>query len=316
MNVIFSQNKRIRQDALARMETSLEGTGWGRCHVDEARQILQLMDGDTGDENISAAARSKAQILSKDRYFDYWYFEGAPLSVQIALAIALDTGAFVPAARQERKCEEFLAFFRGQLAFKRALNWSETVGGWLFPGEAENLWKTVQDYSATDFGICEIGSWTGRSTTLLGAARAHFCPGKPLHAIDDWNFGGQPDLYPYLSGARALRLEFEANTAAFLDAPTIHEAKFQDFAISPAAAGLKFDLVFHDAGHTVEDFERDLPLLAPLLAPDATLLIHDYVSHHFSAARQVIDQWVAADSGRSLERTLGSTAVIRIGRRP
>lgn len=316
MNEIASRDKRIRQDALARMETSLEGTGWGTCHVDEARQILQLMDGAADDADISAAVRSKAQILSGNRYFDYWYFEGAPLSVQIALAVALETGSFIPAAKHMPKCEEFLAFFSEQLAFKRALNWSETVGGWLFPGEPENLWKTVQAYSATSFGICEIGSWTGRSTTLLGAARAHFCPSKPFHVVDDWTFGGQPDLYPYLSDARALRLEFEANMVGFGDAPIIHEAKFQDFAVSPAASDLKFDLVFHDAGHTAEDFERDLPLVAPMLSPDATLLIHDYASHHFKESRHVIDKWVAADSGRSLERTLGSTAVIRVGRRP
>ena len=171
----------------------------------------------------------------------------------------------------------------------------------------------VKERAGTSHGICEIGSWTGRSTILLGAARSFHCPAKRLHVVDDWQFGGQPDLYPYLSDARALRQEFESNMEEYLKGCVIHESTFQDFAHRASSKPQKFDLVFHDAGHTAQDFERDLPLLDRMLAPQATLLIHDYISYHFTDARRVIDSWIGADAARRLERSLGTTAVIRIG---
>lgn len=299
--------------AFTQIEQSLSGTGWDAHHVAEARQIVGLLNGTINPAGVSTVVKSKAEILREDRYFQYWYFEGAPLSVQIAFEAGLVAGAFIPDVDQIEKCTQFQEFFKSQLAFKRALNWSESVGGWLFPGEAENIWKAVRERAGTAHGICEIGSWAGRSTIVLGAARELYCPGKPLHVIDDWQFGGQPELYPYLSDARALRLEFEENTRGYLKDSVIHESTFQDFAASTSNLPGKFDLVFHDAGHTAQDFERDLPLLERLLAPQATLLIHDYVSHNFGEARQVIDNWIHADPTRKLELTLGSTAVIRIG---
>ena len=291
---------------------SVVAAGWSACAIEEARAVLLAVLTHAVYQTAPPAVQSKAEILLSWRYLEYWYFEGAPLSVQIALWVGLETGLLQPPADGLKRIDEFAAFFPRQLAFEAAKRRAEIVGGWIFPGEAELFWETIDATAAVAGDVAEIGSWVGRSSIVLAAGLASLSPRKRLHVVDDWCFGGQPNLYPYLSDKRILRAEFEENTAAWRERIVIHEGLFQDVNGEMAKASESgFSLIFHDAGHTPADFARDLPLIEPLLTPGGYLLIHDYVSKHFCESRTTIDAWIASRPHMSLDTTVGTCAVIK-----
>ena len=298
--------------SLERLRPSVAAAGWSTNAVDEARRVLLAVIAQSSYQSASPAIQSKAEILLDWRYLEYWYFEGAPLSVQIALWVGMETGLLHPPSSGIKRINEFVAFFPRQLAFEAAKRRAEIVGGWIFPGEAELFWDSIESTTLVAGDVAEIGSWVGRSSIVLAAGLETLSPTKRLHVVDDWCFGGQPNLYPYLSDKRILRAEFEENTASWSERIVIHEGLFQDVSGEMARASeAGFSLIFHDAGHTPADFERDLPLIAPLLNPGGCLLIHDYVSKHFGESRATIDAWVASHPHISLDTTVGTCAVIK-----
>ena len=297
--------------AINQMRKKLKHTGWDLRIVDDAVQILSCTISPSEYAASPNVIQSCVEILKGWRYLEYWYFEGAPLSVQIALSVGLQLGILSPPVEKMGRIEEFKEFFQNQIAFKTAINRSETVGGWLFPGEAEMLWESVRSTAGSPGSLCEIGSWVGRSTILLASACVKHTPNKLLHIVDDWNFGGQPDLYPYLNANRQLKLEFEKNLKPWQGNIIIHHGEFKN-----VHAGLMqacpngLDLVFHDAGHTPKDFERDLPLIAQLINSGGMLIIHDYVSQHFAESRHTIDEWLRSNPNFTLNNCVGSCALI------
>ena len=298
--------------SLQQMRPKIAAAGWRVESIDEAIDVLSAVTSRASYASASAAIRSKAEILLQWRYLDYWYFEGAPLSVQLALWAGLECGGLEAPPERRARIAEFVVYFPRQLAIEAAKRASETVGGWIFPGEAELFWESLHTVSSVQGDVLEIGCWVGRSAIVLAAGLEAISPSKRLHVADDWCFGGQPALYPYLSDARNIRAEFEENTSPWRQRIVVHEGLFQDLTDQIAKASeVGFSLVFHDAGHTPADFRRDLPLIEPLLNPGSYLIIHDYVSKQFGESRATIDAWIASRPAMRLERTLGTCAVIR-----
>jgi hypothetical protein len=312
----MSETAAIQSDAsvevmFERVRNRLAQTGWNLGSVDESKLILQCAVSETFYLNSVKPLQSRAEILKGWRYFEYWFFEGAPLSVQIACYVGLQTGTLSPPERLRERATEFLAYFENQIAFKTAVNQSETVGGWLFPGEPEMLWETVQRVTNTPGDLCEIGSWLGRSTILLASAVSLFSGHKKLHVIDDWNFGGQPSLYPYLTDNRHLKEEFDENLSPWSAKLVVHQATFE--VVQPTLKRSNpegISLVFHDAGHLPADFERDLPLIDEILNDSGILIIHDYSWKDFTQSRAVIDLWLEQSDRFSLKKIVGYSAVI------
>ena len=308
LNSLGQHNPQIFDD----IKGLLASAGWDTRAVDEAIEILDSLLSEDIYNTKSKIVQSRTEILKNWRYLEYWYFEGAPLSVQVALYIGLKTEILTPPPSQSDRITEFNTHFTKQLAFKTALNTSETVGGWLFPGEPELLWEGVHQTRNIPGNLCEIGSWTGRSSIMLASACQHVSPNKTLHIIDDWRFGGQPDLYPYLTDNRQLKDEFEHNLAPWGDRLHIHEGVFQKVhldLLKASPSGLS--MIFHDAGHTPEDFERDLPIIAALLNRGGLLFVHDYISKNFKPGHEVIDRWVANNPEFTIEKVVGSCAQIK-----
>jgi hypothetical protein len=235
--------------SLDRLRPSVVAAGWSARAIDEARAVLLAVLTQSDYQTAPPAIQSKAEILLSWRYLEYWYFEGAPLSVQIALWVGLETGLLRPPADGLKRIDEFAAFFPRQLAFEAAKRRAEIVGGWIFPGEAELFWETIDATALVAGDVAEIGSWVGRSSIVLAAGLEALSPRKRLHVVDDWCFGGQPNLYPYLSDKRNLRAEFEENTAPWCERIVIREGLFQDVSGKMAKASPSgFSLIFHDAG--------------------------------------------------------------------
>lgn len=299
------------ENLLAALRPKVAAAGWNPRAVEEGREILRCVLIPGVLERAPRTIRSKAEILIGWNYLEYWYFEGAPLSTQVALFVGLESGAIRPPREGEDRMVDFRRFFLRQLAFESAKRRSEVVGGWLFPNEAELFWDCLGSIRDIPGDVMEIGTWVGRSTILLAAGCEALAPGKRLHVVDDWQFGNQPTLYPYLTARRELRAEFEENLGAWNDLLVVHESTFQAAAPMLARTHGGFALVFHDAGHTADDFQRDLPLIYSLLNPGGILLVHDYVSKNFAEAQAVIDRWVERHDDLSLATTVATTAVIK-----
>lgn len=294
-----------------RIREDIALTGWNLGSVDEAKHVLRSVISDAEYSENSAVVQSRAEILKGWRYLEYWFFEGAPLSVQIACYVGLKAGLLIAPKDSAQRVNEFFAFFEQQIAFKVALNQSETVGGWLFPGEPELFWEVTQRVAKVPGDLCEIGSWLGRSTILLASACSTLSPEKKLHVIDDWNYGGQPETYPYLTANRRLKEEFDQNLRPWQSILTVHQGAFHT--VHPdlgAACKDGFSFIFHDAGHTPQDFMRDLPLIESLLNSRGVLLIHDYAWEPFGESREVIDRWISANERFTMEKIVGWCAVI------
>jgi predicted O-methyltransferase YrrM len=157
------------------------------------------------------------------------------------------------------------------------------IDGWLTQGQAEMLYRSAAAVADGE-AIVEIGSHHGRSTVILGGAKA---PGRELIAIDpfgDPRWGG---------GTEALSV-FRANIAEHgLD----DEVRLiRDYG---AAAGSQWDgaqvgMLFVDGAHDYPTVTADLKAWLPHLAAGATVLMHDAYSspgvtraafHQFFAAR-------------------------------
>ena len=108
----------IAQSSLQQMRPKIAAAGWRVESADEALDILSAVTSRASYASASAAIRSKAEILLQWRYLDYWYFEGASLSVQLALWAGLESGVLeAPPARRAR-IAEFVAFSPGNLRSK------------------------------------------------------------------------------------------------------------------------------------------------------------------------------------------------------
>ena len=107
--------------SLERLRPSVAAAGWSTDAVDEARSVLLAVIAQSSYQSASPAVRSKAEILLDWRYLEYWYFEGAPLSVQIALWVGMETGLLHPPSSGLKRIDEFVAFFPRQLSINSGM---------------------------------------------------------------------------------------------------------------------------------------------------------------------------------------------------
>ncbi|MBB0230986.1 class I SAM-dependent methyltransferase [Streptomyces calidiresistens] len=132
-----------------------------------------------------------------------------------------------------------------------------------------------------DHAIVELGSYRGRSTgwLLLGAHRGHHAH---VHAVDardqrtdetyEGSFerftGAHPDFARHMQRIGATDREL-----------TVH----LDYAhhIAHRWTGPPVGLLWHDAGHGADEVERDLLAWLPLMAPGATIVVHDAANPHW-----------------------------------
>lgn len=132
-------------------------------------------------------------------------------------------------------------------AFLKAWERAVTIPGWLLRDEARLLFNL-----ASTGPWCEVGSWKGRSSVILGSV-------GPGHAVD--MFRDNP------------RAEYDRNTAGL--PITVHHGRMEDMA-DRVPAGLR--LLFLDADHSLDGTRAAFDLYAPKLAPHGIVVFHDALS--------------------------------------
>jgi predicted O-methyltransferase YrrM len=147
------------------------------------------------------------------------------------------------------------------------ISYAVTVEGWMAPAELEYLASLAERSHC----IAEIGSWRGRSTSVL----AHHTPGIVV-AID--TFQGSVEHQPQLQGKPSSGVfhDFRANVSRYDNIwPLI--ANSETAARIIAHGPMRFDLIFIDASHDYESVKADIWAWLPLLTPDGILCGHDYM---------------------------------------
>ncbi len=159
---------------------------------------------------------------------------------------------------------------------------SLTVEGWCAPEELTYLASLAEKSRC----IAEIGSWKGRSTSVL----AHHAPGIVV-AIDTWR--GSVEHQPQLQGrpASGVFYAFRENVSRYDNIwPLLANSATAARIISHSP--LRFDMIFIDASHDYESVKADIEAWMPLLAPGGIMCGHDAYRWGVKlAVKQLVPRW-------------------------
>lgn len=146
---------------------------------------------------------------------------------------------------------------------------AEKIFGWMNPAELTWLARQAEKHHT----IAEIGSYVGRSTRAL----ADNTKGQ-VYAIDTWegsieheiDLVGKPEGYLYDN--------FLSNVGDLVEKKRILPLRMKSLEAARLFMqdGIRFDMIFIDAGHLYDDVRADIEAWLPLLAPGGIICGHDY----------------------------------------
>ncbi len=171
------------------------------------------------------------------------------------------------------------------IAFESAWAYSSTIAGWYTKAEGKLLWDCAQVVRT----ICEVGSYRGRSTSLLAQTGVAI-----VHAIEPFLLApGSPNDTPQ-SGGRymsdeirpAIFADFFHNLARFEEAIVLHAQKTEYCCGAIPPIGL-----LHIDGDHIDGVFKDIELLTPALLPGGIAVFHDYEPIHtkFTRVKEAVD---------------------------
>lgn len=147
---------------------------------------------------------------------------------------------------------------------------AQQIAGWMDTPELEWLERSSSGLRL----VIEFGSWCGRSSVALAAAKRLIC-------IDTWaGSTNEPEHAEFIARHDVVN-QFRANLAAEIAAGTV-EARVGDLGSEAfqrrlvSEFGGQADMVFIDAAHDEPSVRRDILLARRLLRPAGLLCGHDY----------------------------------------
>lgn len=157
--------------------------------------------------------------------------------------------------------------------------------GWFSKVQISALYQLVL---ATDGPILEVGSWIGRSTTVIGHALRNRPEPVEFHTVDygissleEWQekFGSsllnKPNAERYLphvtrEGGSLSSLRENLSVRGMLDLVSIHKGDFHN-----VAPKIGYSLIFCDATHNRREIDTNVPALIAMLKPGGVLACDD-----------------------------------------
>jgi len=176
------------------------------------------------------------------------------------------------------------------------INVVKRASGWLEPDACERLRAAARNAPA-DTAVVEIGAYRGKSTgwLALGSSEGNRAP---VFTVDCWDLRPADD-WPADAPAYVQRYSdpsVEGDYRAHLDALEAREIVTpikgfsQDVAKSWKKDGLpKVSVLFVDGSHFYDDVLADLRAWAPLLAPEAVIIMHDATATNCDVMRAAED---------------------------
>ena len=131
--------------------------------------------------------------------------------------------------------------------------------------------------------IIEVGSWEGRSTSVLAKA----CHPAVVHAVDTWK-GSPGEISSALAAQRDVFSTFLANIGTYTDGNVeVHRMGWREFFADPAfERPIRF--LFIDAEHTYTEVRDNIAAALPRMVPGGIICGDD--NHHPPVQSAVIDE--------------------------
>lgn len=172
------------------------------------------------------------------------------------------------------------------MTFEQAWEYADAIKGWYSKAEGEMLWNFAQSAKV----ICEVGSYRGRSTSLLAQS------GAIVHAIEPFLLApGSPNDTP-ASGGRYISsgtyplifADFFRNLARFQESVFLHPMTTEECV---AKGAIRVFGLLHVDGDHIDGVFRDIELLTPALIPGGVAVFHDYEPIHtkFTRVKEAVD---------------------------
>lgn len=161
------------------------------------------------------------------------------------------------------------------VSFDDALGAVADVDGWMTDDQARRLWDRATALHGAS-RIVEIGSFRGRSTTVLALAAPE---GVDIVAIDPHagNDRGPQEIEGYADEAAVDHEVFHANLErAGVDGRVRHVRQFSQGALGAVDGDV--DLLYIDGAHRYAPALADIRVWGSRVTPGGTLLIHDSFS--------------------------------------
>ncbi len=169
----------------------------------------------------------------------------------------------------------------------------DRVDGWIGKREAKYLYLLAKE-GAKKGTIVEIGSWKGKTTTLLAKA-SQAVQGNKVYAIDPHK--GGPDQEK--SGYKEMNTEAEFRK-------NIREAGLDDIVIPMVMTSEKaakewnkpIGLLWIDGDHSYEAVTKDFLLWLPHLSQTGIIALHD--TYSWEGPRRVVEEYLLPSSKLSV----------------
>lgn len=163
-----------------------------------------------------------------------------------------------------------------------ALSRIDKIPGWMNEKELLFLFSKVLTLSSKDLTLVEVGSWLGRSTSVLAEAILIRCKNDKLHVVD--TFCGDENILKDKQMAKFLLNDpdyiynrFIKNTKEYNGIINVHRQE------SSSAAkefhDQSIDFLFIDAAHDYFSIKNDITSWLPKLKRGAIMAGHDYADY-------------------------------------
>ena len=143
---------------------------------------------------------------------------------------------------------------------------AEQIAGWMTRPELE--WLNEQARLHTE--IAEIGSFMGRSTTVLAETSGY------VWAIDTWEGSEEHRAMLRDKPRNYLYDQFTANLSDEIKAKKVIPTRGGSCVIADGFMRESFDMIFIDGAHGYDSVKADILAWIPLLSPDGLLCGHDF----------------------------------------
>jgi len=242
--------------------------------------------------------RSWLAMIIHNHLWQYWYFDGIPLAVRVAYWAAVNHALHPLPEQHKKQWPIFLAHLEEIKAREIAIRRSEMAGGWLFPGEPQILWEIAKLACVRPGSICELGSWTGRSTTVICGAVRHFARERKVLLLDNWSWGYGELTYPFMTEGRDIRSELQAQLEPYIGMYSLFDGLILDQLtnVKSVLGNERLALLFHDASHEYDHVLADLSAYLPLVCNDGYIVVHDYNHPENQGTKQAVDELIAKRS--------------------
>ena len=175
---------------------------------------------------------------------------------------------------------------------------AKLIDGWMSESELHYL----AEMAANSNFVIEVGSYKGRSSTVLSNARRLVC-------VDRWNgkviCGAEPDG---VNVSDEVYKEFVLNTAGYKN---VQHLKGESVALAESFPDNCADMVFIDGGHEYEQVKADIEAYWSKVGGGGRMAFHDYTYPKFGV-KQAVDEFVAKQGAFVTARQIPGGSIFEI----